>query len=254
VTFKVAVEYNIYNEQSFIKESLINVAKSIKGIDFIYILDGSWELFGGEIVSTDNTRAIVQGVAKFIKERWNVSVLFEQPVSKFRTQSEKRNHCLKRVEEIMKERDPEAKWYHFVMDGDESIQFPSGLQDIIITKPDDGVDRLWPKMGVVTAYAWRSSVPMQTTRLIPAFQGYHYHTEQRMVLHDKECKMVSDYNRRSTEHDSEHVMFLHNFFIINRWNLRDGDRGMMKICYNTATYPNKPAECAYSSYIKQITP
>ena len=245
--FKIAMEYNIYNEEQFLKDVLLNNTRRLKGIDFTYILDGAWKWSGGEAQSTDRTKKIVEEMAILIKERWKHDVKFGQLATVFRTQGEKRNFCLKRVEEIMKERDPRAKWYHLILDGDEFIQFASGLYEIWLDKKGASVDQIWPKIGLLAAYAERSSIKLLSPRFIPAFQGYHYHTDQRMVIHDKNCVPIVDYNPSKRSYVKKLTTEITQFFILNKWNVRDVDRGMTKMSYNAITYPNKPAECQFNS-------
>ena len=245
---KVAIEFCIYNEEQFLKEVLLTTAKRLKGIEFINILDGAWKWTGGNAQSTDKTKEIVEETGNIILKKYKVDVKFGFINTQFRTQGEKRNYLLRRTEEIMKERDPEANWYHLILDGDEFIQFTTGLQDIWLNKEGAGVDQFWPKIGLLAAYAFGSPKKLLSPRFIPAFQGYHYHTDQRMVIHDKNCVSIVDYNPKQRKYAEKFCEEIPQFFLLNKWNVRDISRSLMKMSYNTVTYPNKPAECLFSSY------
>jgi len=242
---RVGIGMCIYNEKQFIEKVLLNNTKKLRGVDFIYILDGSWPWIGGEAQSNDGTKEIVEKTGALIKERWGIDVKFGQIEKLFRSQGEKRNFGLKRAEEIMKEIDPDAHWYHLIIDGDEFIEFTSGLTEIWLDKPGASLDQIWPKMGLLAAYAVGSPKKLLTPRFIPAFQGYHYHTDQRMVIHDKNCVSVVDYNPRSRSYAKKLTTEITQFFLLNKWNARDIDRSMIKMTYNSLTYPNQSAECRY---------
>lgn len=245
--YKVAVNYCIYNEQRTIQKSILDVARKLRGIDFIYILDGAWKWTGGKAHSYDKTVERIDECRDIVKDSYDVDIIFEQPDEVYRTQGDKRNNCLHRAEEIMKQRDPDAKWYNIVIDGDEFIGFPNGLHDLLLTKRESGVDQLWPVIGSINCFADGSSLEMWSPRFLPAFQGIHYHTDQRMIIHDSNCIVMADYNLKVKNLSGTRK--LNAFFIINKWNRREIASSLAKIAYNTNTYPNKPEPCGYKKIL-----
>lgn len=248
IPFKVGVTYCIYNEGQFLKESLMSVAKALDGIEFIHLLDGAWLHTGGKAQSTDRTKEVIAQCKILIEENLGVDIIFEQPDDVFRTQGDKRNECLRLCEEEMAKRDSDSNWYHIVIDGDELIKFPNGYTSINMIARGSGVDKLWPKIGSVKAFAFGSARIMWSPRFIPAFLGYHYHTEQRMVIHDKDCNVATDYNLDVRNFDKTELM--EAFFIVNYWNKRNVDRSMMKFMYNQNTLTKNTPECKYENTFK----
>ncbi len=244
---RVGIEYIVYNEEQFLKSVLLTTASRLRGVDFMFILDGAWKGTGGEAHSTDKTKEIVEECAIKIKERYKIDVKFGSIDAEWRTQGEKRNFGLRRAEEIMQKIDTECNWYHMILDGDEFIRFHSGLEEMWLDKQGAGLDQIWPKIGLVGAFAARSSKELWTPRFIPAFQNYHYHTDQRMVIHDKNCVPIIDYNPAKRSYAEKLTTKIHQFFLLNKWNVRDISRGMMKMTYNAQTYPNVPAKCLFNS-------
>lgn len=226
----------------------MSVAKALDGIEFIHLLDGAWKYSGGEPHSTDDTKKIIENCSLIIKETMGIDVIFVQPDEIFRTQGDKRNECLKLAEIEMESRDSNSNWYHLVIDGDEMIKFPNGYTSINLIRVDSGVDKLWPKIGSIKAFASGSARIMWSPRFIPACQGYHYHTEQRMVIHDKDCNIAIDYNL--DVRDVEKTALLDAFFIVNYWNKRTIERNMMKMMYNHNTLTKATPVCNYKNTFK----
>ena len=136
------------------------------------------------------------------------------------------------------------------MDGDEVVKFPNGLIDINLIARGSGVDKLWPKIGAINTFASGSAKDMWTPRFIPAFQDIHWHTDQRMVWHNKDCSVLSNYNL--DVQDLKDCEKLEAFFIVNYWNKRTISRNLMKLAYNTVTFPNKPLKCNYKNTFNLI--
>lgn len=248
--YRAAVSLVIYNEEQFIRKTLFSISKCLIGIDFIHILDGSWHGSGGQGNSNDKTKQEVGVAGKFIEESTGIDVDFVQQDKIFRTQGDKRNEAMRLCEIKMKKIDADARWYHIIMDGDEVIKFPNGLFDLNLIKRKSGVDHLWPKIGAINTFASGSSLDMWTPRFIPAFQEIHWHTDQRMVWHDKDCNVIANYNL--DVRDLKDCELLTAFFIVNYWNKRDISRSLMKLAYNTVTFPNKPVGCNYNNTFNLI--
>lgn len=207
--FKLVIAYTIYNEEDFLEDSL-NSCLNINDLDGIHLLDGAWIDGGDNGVSTDNTKTIIE---KFKKEHPEIKVVFEYPNHEiWKTQPEKRNHSLDRIEEIW------GKSYIIVKDGDETFKFNSGRDNIWLKKE---ITAMWPALGIINTYAYNGSVPMLGARIFPTGQGTHYDTERNMVIHDKNCNILCDYNV-----DKEFVQYKACFeikymFYVNYWTARN---------------------------------
>ncbi len=207
--FKLIMAYTIYNEEDFLEDSL-NSCLKINDLDGIHLLDGAWIDGGDSGVSTDNTKSIIE---KFAKEHPEIKVVFEQPDHKvWKTQPEKRNHQLYRIEQIW------GKAYTIVKDGDEMIKFNSGRENIWFKKE---LVQMFPAVGIINSYAYNSEIPMLGARIIPTRQGIHYDSERNMVIHDKDCNVICDYNLNQQYVQKKSCFDINYLFYVNYWNARN---------------------------------
>lgn len=217
--FKLVVVYVVYNEEDFLEDSL-NSCLNFNDLDGIYLLDGAWKGVEDSPISTDNTKSIIQ---KFQKEHPNIKIVFEQPTKIWETQPQKRTHSLVRVEEIW------GKSYTIMKDGDEVIKFYSGKDNIWLKKEIAG---MWPAVGIVDSFAYGSDRPMLGARIIPTGQGIHYDSERNMIIHDKNCKIICDYNIDHQQFVDNGMCFIIKYmFHVNYWNARNLKRMEIKDNY-----------------------
>ena len=251
-----AVNCCVYNEEKTIGKLLMSITEKLKGINFIFILDGAWEQPNiSKSASTDLTKEIVKRLAKEIKKQYGIHVIwadppFEQP---FKTQSQKRNHAFARVENIIKTLGFQENWYHLTMDGDETIHFGNGWEKLNLQADGSDFPQLWPKVGLIKAFGKGGGHMefMQAARFIPAKQGYHYHTEKRVCLHDKNCQTIHDFWADDAK-INEGCELCDQFFIINDYEARGHERLEQKKEYIKQEKFDKgePAACKHNNTLR----
>ncbi len=206
---------------------MMNLCESLKGIDFIFVMDGAWEHGGRSATSTDGTMDEVRRAAKEIKDRWKIEVIVDDKPNIWASQAAKRNYCLQKAEEIMKQFGYINNWFHLILDGDETIHFGNGWSLLNLQADGSGIPQLWPKVGLVKAFGQGSGEFMWAPRLVPAFQGFHWFTGDRYTIHDKKCKVVADFWRQEFDGAEK----LEQFFIINNYFGRPAERTKTKYAY-----------------------
>jgi len=233
--FNIVVALTIYNEEEFIEDALNNCI-IINDLNGIHIADGAWEGGGEEPNSTDNTEKIVKEWAnnhKDIDVTW-----YANPEGKvWASEGTKRNAQLKNIEEIY------GKAYVVVLDGDETISFNCGRNNIWLKRK---IYKEFPKVGIINSYAYDSTIPMIGVRLIPTMQGVHYHTDRARTVHDKKCDMICDYNIEGHLVIQRATFEMPELFYVNHWNIRDYQRQISKKAYVEQVFDNdrKVSECA----------
>ncbi len=248
-----AVNYCVYNEEKLIGKSLLSICEKLKGINFIFVLDGAWEQPNiSYSASTDLTKQIVVRLGREIKEKYGVDVIwadspFEQP---FKTQSQKRNHAFARVEKIINTLNYADDWYHLIMDGDETVHFGNGLEKLNLQADGTDFPQMWPKVGLLKAFGKGGGHKefRLAARFIPAKQGYHYHTEKRICLHDKNCNTIHDFWADDTKIFAA-CEVCEQFFIINDYEARGKERLEQKKAYIKQEKFDKgePAPCMHKT-------
>lgn len=230
--FKLIVAYCIYNEEDFLEESLNNCLE-INDLDGIHILDGAWVGGGVTPWSTDRTLDII---SKFKKNNPQIKVVCEDTKSNelWKSQGEKRSHQLNRIEKLW------GKAYMIIKDGDETISFNSGRQNIWLKQELAG---MFPAVGILKSYAWGKDTSMIGARFIPTGQGIHYHTDKSMIIHDENCNIICDYNIDKNFVKNNICWDYDKMFYINRWNIRNHDRQVVKDKYaSTQTFGERELE------------
>lgn len=237
--FKIVVGICTYNDGDFILDTL-NSCLNFVDLDGIHIMDGAWVHGGATAMSSDNT---IASVNEWSKQHGNIKVTLEynSPKDEFwRTQGDKRNAQLKSIEEIY------GKTYVFILDSDEIIETNSGQVRHWMKHELSGRA---PNMGMVRAYGNGSKAYLDTPRLIPVGHpynyDYHYHTEQRMVIHDDDHHIICNYERNECEKSRAHLWDFNNFRIINRWNKRSWDRQTEKQIYVNKIPANNEGKCKW---------
>lgn len=216
---RIIVNTVVYNEESNIATCLTNLRR-IRDVWAVEILDGAWKVKDLEnpVNSTDKTERVIEAWKK------TTSVPFEVNYTKsektWETESEKRNFLLKKTEEKY------GDCWVLVLDADESIKFPNGRSGIYLNKKIEDKKHC----GVIKAYGYNSSHSLPSIRLIPTKNGVHYHTELAMILHNDKCQVLMDYNPTRIWQSTE-TFNLDDFFIVNYWGLRNGERQIEKYQY-----------------------
>jgi glycosyltransferase involved in cell wall biosynthesis len=226
---KLIVAMCVYNEEQFIEMSIDSVLHTIKDVDVIEIQDGAWKMGGDTTKSTDRTKEIVTKLQEKYNNRCDIE--FREAEQIFDSEPHKRNHQLQFIQDLY---GAEPYWV-MVLDADEIVAFNSGLYEIWVK---DYLGNM-PFAGMLTAYAIGSDKPMYGPRFIPGGQGYHYHTEKSMIMHNKDCKLEIDYNvenqnviKRCADSDNPLMVFhIKPFFLINFWPKRPTERMLDKKRY-----------------------
>ncbi|MGH7900139.1 MAG: hypothetical protein ACRENZ_00210 [Thermodesulfobacteriota bacterium] len=221
----------VVNEEETITTFLNNLRK-IRDIWAVNILDGFWKQeLNPTLNSTDRTKEIVQEWVSKHHVPFEVNYIESDHI--WRTESEKRNYLLKLTHEKY------GKCWIFVIDADETVKFPSGL--VAVTLLPDIENQEYP--GVLPCYAYNSVLVFPTVRLIPSGEGYHYHTERAMLVHDKDCNVVVDYNPNSF-FQARKTFELKGMFLVNYWTLRKKSRQFTKVHYAMYQHgQNKESKC-----------
>ena len=232
--FKFVVALCIYNEEQFLSDAL-NTCLQFVDLDGIHILDGAWEHGGDHPKSTDKTHTIIDD---FKNTHPDIKVTVEYPHEDvWRTEGVKRNFQLQSIEHEY------GSAYVFILDGDEIIQTNSGQT------------RHWMKhelnahmqmIGMVAGYARGSKSVLNTPRLIPTKYGHHYHTECPMLIHNKNCEIIVDYEWNFTERNYDYLFNFDNFRIINNLNIRTRERTIEKQAY-VDSLPETWGECKWTT-------
>ena len=214
-SIKLVIAYTIYNEEQYIGKSLEECFK-INDIDAIHLLDGAWEMGGDSINSTDKTKQIVLDFAKTSP----IPVIFEENPHErlWETESEKRNYQLKRIKEKFG-----TKCYALVRDGDEIIRSSTGRNNIWLKKD---LVNWYPDIGLILTYAYHSDiVSMIGARIIPMGEGIHYYSERSMIIHDRNCDLLLNYNpNEGNKGNTERNFVYQSIFFVNLWNIRTSKR------------------------------
>lgn len=207
-----------YNEAHNIKgayEALCSL-----GVQGIHILDGPWQYSGYTAPkSTDGMDKVIaelgsipvkiMGTMETKKIYTGPRVVFDQENVVYRNEPDKRNRQL----ELIRKHWPGA-YYALVLDADERVRFPNGLDSLDVGQALEGANNL---VGMVKAFASGGTVGLYTPRLIPLLAGMHYHTERRLTLHGHDCEVISDYNEAVQHTDLMQTFEFSAFFIVNHW-------------------------------------
>lgn len=233
--FKVVVALCIYNEEQFIEQTLDDLIK-IKDIDAIHILDGAWEGGGDSTTSSDGTHSkIIQWITKN-----NMQVTVERQLDRniFKSEGDKRNYQLQRIEKLY------GQCYVIVHDGDEEMRFNCGKDQIFLKEQ---LAPHWPRTIIMKSYAYNGVNGHIGVRVIPTGQGVHYHTDKAMLVHDKNCNIICDYNFDKTSLiQSRETRDFDLLFFVNKWNIRNTKRAQEKDAYVEQVFSNKePKKCQY---------
>ena len=215
LTTRLIINTVVANEEETIVNFLNNIRK-IRDVWAVNILDGFWKQeLNPFIKSIDKTKERVEEWAK--KHSVPFEINYYESDHIWRTESEKRNHLFKLTLEKYN------KCWIFVIDADESVKFPNGL--VAVTLLPDLIEHEYP--GIITCYAYNSVLEFPTVRLIPSGEGYHYHTERAMLLHDKDCNVVVDYNP-NCYYRARKTFDLKGIIMVNFWTLRKKIRQFTK--------------------------
>jgi hypothetical protein len=151
------------------------------------------------------------------------------------SESQKRNRLLEITEEKY------GKCWILVLDADEFIKFANGLVAVSLL-PD--LEK-HSNCGIMNVYAYNSVLTLPSIRFIPTMQGVHYHTERAMIVHDKDCRILCDYNPKS-EYRGRNTWFYNTVFLVNYWTLRNNDRQIKKYYYSVyQNHQDKDVGCKY---------
>lgn len=151
---------------------------------------------------------------RFADTHENIQVFYEKTDHVFRNPSDKRNHQLRRISEEF-----ETPYHVFWLDDDEVIRFRDGKEFVWLRDALRGA--MVPLL--VDTYAYNSKQGMSTVRFIPGGFGYHFHTERAMCIHDGRCNIIADWTPREEKFEPKRMLQFNDFFIINKWNLRNPD-------------------------------
>ncbi len=231
--FKFVVALCIYNEEQFLSDALQSCDNFVD-LDGVHILDGAWVHGGDHPRSTDNSHIIINN---YIKSHPDIKVTLEYN-KLWRTEGEKRNAQLKRIEEIY------GSAYIMVLDGDEVIKTNSGQTRHWMKHELNGHVQM---IGVLKAFARGSKAFLKTPRLIPTKYGHHYHTECPMIIHNKNCELIIDYEWNHSKRNNDYLFDFDNFRLINNLNIRGHDRMVQKQEYVDKTFGKEYGECKWTT-------
>lgn len=216
----------IYNEADTIQRALDSCVRL--GIVDIHVQDGPWEGTGyTSPTSTDGTVDVIKEWAKSKPCKVHVMARTEP----FRTEGDKRNFQLDAIQEMAR-RNNEQEYVVFVIDGDEEVRFPNGLEKFNLGKALDSVDTATREsqkkyqLGMVKCFAYNSDRALWSPRLIPSGKGIHYHTEVNMRIHDDNCDLICSYDPEDQQIGSYtkktiRPEYIDEFFIVNHWNSKE---------------------------------
>jgi len=234
---KIIGQLIVCNGEEFLEETLNGIVNRIRDLNVIAISDGAWEnSCYKNILSTDKTMEIIE---KFIQDNPRIDVLVKTRNEKFyRNPSEKRNEQLKDIfNEFGNER-----YYTFWFDDDEEIRFTNGREEIWLRDYLKNYD----VPIFLNTFGWNSEKPMLTPRFIPGNNGYHWHTERAMCIHDSNCNIVFDWTPGQEKQELD-ILTNHEMFIVNKWNKKSRKELQRKSQY--AMYENKlyetPEKCKW---------
>lgn len=218
----------VYNGEQFLRETLNGFFKKIKDLEAIHIQDGMWIDSGfTETNSTDSTEKIID---QFIQDHQDIQVFYEKAERPWKNPSEKRNHQLQRIAEEF-----EKPYHVFWFDDDEEIRFRDGKEMIWLRESLQGV-----MVPVLTdTYGYNSREGMSTIRFIPGGFGYHFHTEDAMCIHDSACRTIANWTPRAEKFITQALLQFNDFFIINKWNLRNKETMERRGQYNLIEIENR---------------
>jgi len=226
MTFVIA--HCIYNDEQFLAQVLEDDLR-MNDVDIIHIMDGAWVGYpNGEGESTDGTIDIV---LEFIDKMKNtgVQVVYESKDGAvdggiWNNESEKRNAQLSAINDIID--DP---YYILIKDGDEFFQINNGRPNMWLKR--DMVE--WTKddhnVGIISTYAYYSDWAMHGARFLPP--DVHYYTEKPMIIHDKDCNEIMNYNQDVMTVNNERCFKYSSLNLINHWNMREEERIYGKLKY-----------------------
>ena len=232
---RLIVNTVFYNEFEFIKPFLDNLRK-IRDLWAVELLDGSWSQEKKPTInSTDKSMELIIDWVNNNHVPFEVNYIPSAEI--WRTESEKRNHLLKLTEEKY------GGCWIIVLDVDEFIKFPSGL--VAIPLMHDLEEH--SNSGIMNVYAYNSVLTLPSIRFIPTQLGIHYHTERAMIIHDKDCKVLMDYNPK-VDYRSKDTWFYPNMFLVNHWTLRNNERQLKKYYYNIyQKYQDRDVGCQWQN-------
>lgn len=215
---RLIVNCIFYNESEWIKQFLDRL-RQIKDLWAVEMLDGSWQQERKPTFnSTDDSK---EQIDKWVKENhvpFEVNYIASTEI--WESESVKRNWLLDYTEK------KHGRCWILVLDADEVVKFPNGLVSTTLI-PDLNRQR---NSGIINAYAYNSVLTLPSIRFIPSGRGIHYHTERAMILHDKDCKILMDYNPK-VDYRGKETWFYDNMFIVNHWALRNNARQIKKYYY-----------------------
>ena len=204
----------VYNEETFIEESIKNLFK-IQDLDAIEILDGAWVSGGSSPISTDRTRSIIEKLALTSP----CPINWTQNTDYWESEPLKRNWQLSQIEKKYG-----ADTWIFWFDGDEEIHFHTGLNSIKLKPFLSTVT----KCGIVDTFGYGFSIPYPGPRFIPLGKGIHFYSEMANHLHDKDCHTIMNWGLYQQK---QPCWFMKDFFIVTHWMYRNGVRLQDKIEY-----------------------
>lgn len=227
----------IYNGEQFLDETLHNMTRRIRDLTHIVVFDGAWVDGGDSHISTDKTHEILQ---KFADENHNIEIIVGVHPSKllWKNPSEKRNHALKRINELFNDDDYFVFWF----DDDEEIRFRDGREEIWLRDHFKETDK---DLFLLQTYGWNVEKGMQTVRFIRGGKGYHWHTERAMQFHDKDCNIITDWTPGMEI--NQNIQDVAQLFIVNKWNRRNVETLKRRDRYASIEYENakKRLPCKY---------
>ena len=223
-TLKLVACHIIYNEEDNIQKCIEDDMR-IVDLDAIYILDGAWEHGGKEINSIDKTKDIIE----LMKDKISIPIIYEtNPTGQlWKSEGDKRNYAFKRIGELYPDRT-----YAFIKDADETLESNTGRCVNYWLK--GSLDKWYPDIALLTAYAYNSSIGGDTPRFFPIGYGIHYYTGKTMIIHNANHEIIVDYNNdhesnpenhKTDVHQLMHMIFnFHSYRIVNNWNIRNKAR------------------------------
>ena len=249
--YKLIVAICAYNEGQFISNTIESLLARVKDIDVIEIMDGAWKNGGDSAKSTDDTKQIVESVAKL----HDCKIIFRESDEIFENESAKRNHQL---ETIQKEYGHDPHWI-FVVDADEKVGFATGESELYLK---DYLSNL-PFIGCLKTYHYGEKQFTFVPRFIPGGMGIHYHEHLRMELHTANhlIKIPYSFNMQKDtfgqwyigETLPTEIFKIDNYFIVNFIKQRHQKRKVEAFTYHQVMDIKEKGydkECEYQQSLK----
>lgn len=248
---RLIVAMCIYNESKFIEATVDSILSKVKDIDVIELLDGRWNNGANETGipnSTDNTKALVEGLSRKYSNRCDI--IFRETKTVFENEAAKRNYQLELIDKIY---GYEPYWV-FILDGDERLQFTTG--DFEVWLKDHLGDMGF--IGLMKTFARGGSNSMIVPRFFPGGHGIHYHNKRSMIVHNGDHTIELDYNIKSQlksfgDMSKVQAFLIDRFFLVNYYPQRDRARILEKMAYNKfqeEIEENQTEVCDYQQKIR----